>query len=309
VIARAASVLVVEVADQHRIVRHGDVARSMLGRMPIGLDSLRPITGGATADLEMAAAFLRRVVRQAGRPPWELVRARAVMAVPIGAAALERQAFAEVGEMAGFGRVDLVPAPIAGAIGEGIDPMEDTVRVAADIGAATSQLVAYGCGGIIASHSIRVGGDAVVSALVQHLRAERRLAIGDLTGELALARASAGAEVAHVVGRDLYTDQVTAVEVPRDEVVAAVAPVVDRICRELATAVVGRLPPEAAADAEHDGVLAFGGLAQLDTVRCRLEEVTGLRVRLAVDPLTCVARGAAQLLMSTATRAAFARPA
>lgn len=275
----------------------GALARELMGRTPAGLAVIRPLQDGVVTDLAAAKGFIVASLRKLRLPPWERVRARAVIGLPAGATGLERQALKEAAEEAGLGRVDLLPEPIAGALGAGVDPAGPRARMVVDVGGGTSEITAFCYGGILTSRSSRIAGDELTIALSSHLRQAHQLLVGDLAAEEAKKALAEGGEPTLVIdGRDAATGRPRSVQVEADELEEALRPTVDAIVCSLTATLAEDLPPQAVADIMKDGVIAFGGGSLMKGLACRFEQATGFRVRVAERPLTCVAEGAAAAL-------------
>jgi rod shape-determining protein MreB len=286
----------------------GQAARELIGRTPDGIVTVRPLRDGVITDLESARAFIVAILRLVARRPWERVRPRAVIGVPVGATALERRAVVEAAEEAGIGRASLLPEPVAGAIGSGVDPLEPRAHLVVDVGGGTAEVTAFCFGGILAHRSCRVAGDEMTIALYQYLRQEHGIVVGELTAEdikLEVGRLEGEEGPSLVVeGRDAATGRPRLVTLATDEVVEAIQPTSDGIIQALASCLED-LPPQTVTDIMGEGVLALGGGAMLRGFALLLEEAFGFRVRLVEHPLTCVAEGAAACLGRTEVLAAY----
>ncbi|MFN2568423.1 MAG: rod shape-determining protein [Candidatus Dormibacteria bacterium] len=276
----------------------GSAARELIGRTPVGMTAVRPVRDGVITDLQTARAFIIAILRQVPRRPWERLRPRAVVGVPAGATSLERRALIEAVEEAGVGHVDLLPEPIAGAVGCGLDPLAARASMVVDVGGGTAEVTAFCFGGILATRSCRVAGDEMTVALYQYLRQEHQLLVGELTAEnlkMRLRDPARGAEPLVIEGRDVVSGRPRLYTLVPAEAAEALRPTVDGIIETLALCL-SELPPQAVGDIMSDGVLAFGGGSLLQGFEERLEEAFGFPVGLADRPLTCVAEGAATVL-------------
>lgn len=274
----------------------GHEARELLGRCPVGLETIRPLNDGVITDLESARAFILAVIKELTKNSWNRVRTRAVIGVPVGATALERRALLEAADEAGLHRSRLVPEPIAGAMGCGLNPVEARAHMVVDIGGGTAEVTAFCFGGILTYRSCRVAGDEMTLALFQYLRAQHQLVVGELTAE------SVKCQVAHepnmslvAQGRDAASGRPRIVTLGVNEVVEAIAPTADTIISTLSNAL-EELPPQAVNDILEEGVWTFGGGSLLRGFDKLLEDAFAFPVRRAERPLTCVAEGAAECL-------------
>ena len=294
------SVMVVRTSDvgtrRVRPLLVGREARDLMGRCPVGLAAVRPLHDGVIVDLEAARAFVAALLGRQGVPAWQRIGARAVIGVPAGATALERRALLEVADEAGMRKSALMPEPIAGAVGCGIDPLEPRAHMVLDIGGGTSEITAFCYGGVLSHRSSRIAGDEMTLTLYRYLRAEHQLLVGELTAEALKCAVDANEGLSTVVqGIDLATGRPRLKTMESAEVLEALKPTADAIIAALA-GVLDDLPPQAADDILTEGVVVFGGSSLLRGFDKLVESALGFPVRMAERPLTCVAEGAARCL-------------
>ena len=283
----------------------GDAAHALVGRCPAGLTTVRPLRDGVIVDLEAARGYIIGVLSRIGNTRWQRLRPHAVIGVPAGATALERRALVEAAEEAGIGRVRLLPEPIAGAIGCGVDPLQPRAHMVIDVGGGTSEVTAFCYGGVLAHRSCRVAGDELTLALFQYLRHEHQLIVGETTAEAVKCRAAVESEISLVAqGMDAATGRPRLATLGIEEVMEAIRPTVDTILATLVNCLED-LPPQAADDILEDGVLTFGGGSMLRGFDKLLEDRFAFPVRRAGHPLTCVAEGAAVALTRREVLQAF----
>jgi rod shape-determining protein MreB len=288
-----------------RPIAIGQEASELLGRVPAGMTALRPLQDGVITDLDTARTFLHAVVRRAARHPWQRPYARVAIGVPSGATELERLALLEAADEAGIRGAITVDEPIAGAVGCGVDPMERRVHLVVDVGGGTSEVTAFCFGGVLTSRSCRVAGDEMTVAVYRYLREHHHLVVGEHTAEDLKIRIGYETEPSVVVpGRDAATGHARLATVPLAEIVKVIEPITDSIVETLA-ACLDDLPPEASRDVLADGMLLIGGASLTRGFAQRLERAFGFPVKLAENPLTCVAEGAARCLRSPSLTAAF----
>ena len=288
-----------------RPVAVGTEARELVGRTPAGVLTARPLSDGVVTDLETARSFIVAILRKVERTPWERIRPHAVIGVPAGASPLERRALVEAAVEAGVGRVTLLPEPVAGAIGSGLDPLAPRAQMVVDVGGGTAEVTAFCFGGILTSSSCRVAGDEMTTALYHYLRQEHAIVVGELTAEdLKVRMATNGKHPITVEGRDGSTGRSRSVQVQPEEVAEAIRPITEMILKSLVVCL-EELPPQAVGDIMRDGILAFGGGSLASGFAAMVEEAFGIPVRLAERPLTCVAEGAAKALRSRPLLAAY----
>ncbi|HYX93520.1 MAG TPA: rod shape-determining protein [Geodermatophilus sp.] len=293
-------------ARRERVLAVGREAADLLGRTPSRFVPVRPLNDGVVTDLETARSYLRAVLQKAGRRAWDFP-VRAVIGVPTGSTTLEHRALLEAAEEAGIRPVTTLDEAVAGAVGCGIDPLERRVHLVVDAGGGTSEAVAFCFGGVIAHRTSKLGGDEMTLAVARHLREQHQMHVGELEAEDLKIRSGADVDVPLVVqGRDAATGRPRLATVQAAEVAEAVRPVAEEIVRTLAPCL-DDLPPQALADVMAEGVLLFGGSSQLPGFSDELERSLGLPVKLAEEPLTCVAEGAARALRNRRLLAAYGR--
>ena len=306
VVLNEPSFMLVRTKEPHRALAIGHDARSLVGRTPIGITQVRPMHNGVIVDLETARTFVSAVIKRASPHRPYGVRPKGVIAVPAGATPLERRALLEVGHEAGLRKVGLIPEPVAGALGCGINPLEPRAHLVVDIGGGTSEVTAICFGGILSHRSCRLAGDELTHALYQYLRAEHNIIVGELTAE----RAKVGAPDTEdgqslvVEGRDAVTGRARLVTLETEEVADALRPTMSGIVQTL-TECLEDLPAQAIGDVMAEGVLAIGGGSMLRGVSEMLEQAFGFPVKTAERPLTCVAEGATACLEHPEVVAAY----
>jgi rod shape-determining protein MreB len=276
----------------------GSEAQLMIGRTPASISADRPLRHGVIADFEVTEAMLRRFMEKVLSSRFS--RPRLVMCAPSGVTEVERRAVEEASLSAGAREVHLIEESLAAAIGAGLPIAEPVGRMVVDVGGGTSEVAVISLGGIVVSRSLRVGGYDLDDAIAAHIRNEHRMAIGSQSAEaikLAVAAATPQDEelVAEVRGRDLMTGLPREVQLDSEEVSKAIAaPLADILAS--VHAALEETPPELAADITKEGILLAGGGALLRGLEQRLENETGMPVRVADAPLECVALGAGQSL-------------
>ncbi|HYE06085.1 MAG TPA: rod shape-determining protein [Planctomycetota bacterium] len=277
----------------------GDMAKIMLGKNPGNISVIRPMKDGVIADFEITEAMLRYFIRKAHgrRGPF---RPRVVIAVPSGINEVEKRAVTNSAMNAGARQVFLIPEPMAAAIGAGLPVAEPVGSMIVDIGGGTTEVAVISLAGIVASESLRVGGDELDQCIIKYLKNEYSVVVGENTAEvvkLTIGCASPLPEEQRmpIRGRDLRTGMPRAIEVTSSEVLEALRTPVASIINTVRM-VLERTQPELASDLMEKGICMAGGTSQLRGLPQLLAQETGLPVRIAADPMTCVARGCAALL-------------
>jgi rod shape-determining protein MreB and related proteins len=291
---------------RERVLAVGREAADLVGRAPARFAAVRPLQDGVVTDLEAARSYLRAVLHKAGLRVWNFP-VRAVIGVPAGSTALEHRALLEAAEEAGVRPATALESSIAGAVGCGIDPLERRVHMVVDAGGGTAEAVAFCFGGVLAHRTSKRGGDEMTLAVTRHLREQHQLHVGELEAEDLKIRSGTDENGPLVVqGRDAVTGRPRLATVHPAEVAEAVRPIADEIVRTLA-ACLDDLPPQALADVLAEGVLVFGGSSLVAGFPQELERGLGLPVKLAEEPMTCVADGAARALRNRPLLSAYSR--
>jgi rod shape-determining protein MreB len=274
------------------IVAVGREAAELLGRVPAGIEAMRPLQDGVITDLDTARAYLRAVLRRAVPNHWHRMHGRVAIGVPSGATELERRALLAAADEARMHRAAAIDEPIAGALGCGIDPMDRRAHMVVDVGGGTAEATAFCYGGVLTSRSCRVAGDEMTVAIFRHLRRQHQLVVGERTAEEIKIKIGFETDPSLAVpGLDAGTGHARLATIPVAEIVEVIQPIMEEIIQTLAAAL-HDLPPDAASDILADGVVAFGGASLTRDFDQRLEKAFGFPVKMAVNPLTCVAEGA-----------------
>jgi len=292
------SVVAVNVKDG-RPLAVGLEAKRMIGRTPSHIQAIRPLKDGVIADFEICEKMLRYFIQKVHNRRW--VKPRMVICVPSGITGVEQRAVQEAAESAGARKpAYIIEEPMAAAIGAGLPVQEPTGNMIVDIGGGTTEVAVISLGGIVASESVRVGGDELDEAIIQSIKKEYSLALGERTAEevkISLGSAWRLEEEMHaeIRGRDLVTGLpktiITSTEEIRRAIEEPVAAIVDAVKVTL-----DKTPPELAADIMEQGIVLTGGGALLLGLDRRLEHETGMPIRIADNPLQSVAIGSGQSL-------------
>jgi rod shape-determining protein MreB len=292
------SVVAVNVRDG-RPLAVGLEAKRMIGRTPSHIQAIRPLKDGVIADFEICEKMLRYFIQRVHQRRW--VKPRMVICVPSGITGVEQRAVQEAAEYAGARKpAYIIEEPMAAAIGAGLPVQEPTGNMIVDIGGGTTEVAVISLGGIVASQSVRVGGDELDEAIIAYIKKEYSLALGESTAEevkIALGSAWPLVEEVHaeIRGRDLVTGLpktiVVSTEEVRDAIQEPVSAIVDAVKVTL-----DKTPPELAADIMEQGIVLAGGGALLHGLDARLQHETGMPIVIAPNPLQCVAIGSGQSL-------------
>lgn len=277
----------------------GAEAKRMLGRTPGDIIAIRPLKDGVIADFELTNAMLRYFITKVHRRRM-LVRPRIIVGVPSGITEVEKRAVRDSAEQAGAREVYLIEEPMAAAIGAGLPVSEPEGNMIIDIGGGTTEVAVISLGGIVVSRSVRVAGDEMDDAIVQHIKRTYNLMIGERTAEQIKIKIGSAIKTdeegsIQIKGRDLVTGlpkvvEVTAVEI-RQALQEPISVIIDAVKTTLE-----RTPPELAGDLMERGIVMAGGSSLLRGLDQLLAKETGLPVVLASDPLTAVAMGTGKVL-------------
>lgn len=284
----------------NRVVAVGEEAKRMLGRTPGNIIAVRPMKDGVIADFEMTEAMLRYFIRRVHKKN-SMVSPRVVVAVPSGITEVEKRAVKDSAERAGArSPVYLVEEPIAAAIGVGLPIQEPAGNMIIDIGGGTTEMAVISLAGIVFAKSIRIGGDEFDEAVIQHLKRNYNLMIGERTAEEIKIRIGSAYPLEEemtleVKGRDILAGLPKTITVTSEEIREALSETVASILDAIRIAL-ERTPPEISADLIDRGLILAGGGALLRGLDKIIAEETGLPVRIAEDPLTAVALGTGRYL-------------
>jgi rod shape-determining protein MreB len=292
------SVVAVNVNDG-RPVAVGLEAKRMMGRTPNHIKAIRPLKDGVIADFEVCEKMLRYFIQRVHASKWS--KPRMVICVPSGITGVEQRAVQDAAEYAGARKpVHIIEEPMAAAIGANLPVHEPSGNMIVDIGGGTTEVAVISLGGIVTAQSVRVGGDELDDAVLQYVKKEFSLAIGDRTAEeIKIQMGSAWPMeeelTADIRGRDLIsglprTIQLTTEHV-RESLAEPVAAIVDAVKTTL-----DKTPPGLAADIMEDGITVTGGGALLGGLDTRLSHETGMPIRIADEPLYSVVIGSGRAL-------------
>jgi len=284
--------------DRSRVLAVGREAKMMLGRTPGNIVAIRPMKDGVIADFEITEAMLRHFIRKVHNRR-SLIRPRIIICVPSGITPVEKRAVRESAESAGAREVYLIEEPMAAAIGAGLPITEPICNMVVDIGGGTTEVAVISLAGIVYSKSVRVGGDKMDEAILQYVKRNYNLLIGERTAEIiktTIGNAYPGEpETMDVKGRDLVTGIPKIISINSDEVRQAIQEQIDTIVATVKTAL-EQTPPELAADIVDRGIYLTGGGALLKNLDVLLHQETGLPIKLTEDPLATVVLGSGRAL-------------
>jgi len=276
----------------------GDEAKTMLGRTPGNISAIRPLRDGVIADFIVTEEMIKHFIKKVHKNK-TFANPRILICVPTGSTPVERKAIQDSALAAGARRVQLIEEPIAAAIGAGLPISEATGSMVVDIGGGTTEIAVMSLGGLVYSKSLRVAGDAMDTALVNYMRKEYNLMIGDSTAEKIKKEIGtaipSNSNTYAVKGRDLRSGTPKEVNITEEDTAEALNDILKEMVNGIKDAL-ENTPPELSADLVDMGLTLTGGGALLKNIDKRFSKETGLPVFIADDPLACVAIGTGKAL-------------
>ena len=273
----------------------GLAAKGMLGRTPDSIRAIRPLKDGVISDFTVTELMLKHFIRKVLETRIFRPSPRIIICVPSGSTQVERRAIRESAIGAGASKVYLIEEPMAAALGAGLPVSEPTGSMVVDIGGGTTEVGVISLGGLVYQGSVRVGGDKFDEAIINYIRRNYGMLIGEPTAEgikKKIGSAFPGSEVREmeVRGRNLSEGVPRSFTISSNEILEALTDPINNIVSAVKNAL-EQTPPELGADIADRGMMLTGGGALLRDVDRLLAEETGLPVLVAEDPLTCVVRG------------------
>jgi rod shape-determining protein MreB and related proteins len=278
----------------------GTEVSEIVGRPREGIRAVRPLQGGVIADLNATADMLCHLIGKVQRNRW--AHPRVVACVPSGVSGVERRAVAETCLSAGAREAYLIETPVAAAIGAGLRVEQPAGSMVLDIGAGISEVAVISMGGIVASRSIRVGGEELDEAILGYLKREHKLLIGRQAAEeikrgIGCASPQSGDAARQILGRDMASELRRSVLLTSGEIRGVLDKPLSRIV-ELVRQTLDRTPSALAWDIIERGITLVGGGSMLRGLEELLLQETGITARLAESPCNCAAIGAGRSLQT-----------
>lgn len=288
------------------VVAVGTEAKKMLGRAPGHISVVRPMKDGVISDFTYTEKMLQYFINKVHGNRFLRPSPRVLICVPFGSTQVERRAIKESAEGAGARRVDIVPEPMAAAVGAGLPVHEARGSMVLDIGGGTSEVAVLSLNGIVYAASVRMGGDKFDEAITQYVRRNYGILIGEATAErikIAIGSAYPGEHVLEVsvTGRNLSEGVPRSFTLNSNEILEALEEPLQAIVSAVRQAL-EQTPPDLGSDVAERGIVVTGGGALLRNIDKLISKETGLPVVIAEDSLTCVARGGGRILELTETR-------
>ena len=299
IVLREPSVVAIK-SDTGDVLAVGDEAKRMIGRTPGSIVAILPMKDGVIADFDVTQAMLKYFIRKAMNTK-SFVRPRVVVGVPSGVTEVEKRAVIDAAQQAGAREAYLIEEPMAAAIGAGLPVEEATGSMVVDIGGGTTEIAVISLGGIVTSCSIRIGGDEMDSSIIQYIKREYNLLIGERTAEEI--KINIGTAIVNpnqdktmdIRGRDLVSGLPKTVRIKSSEVCEALSEPVHKIV-EAVKGTLEKTPPELAADVMDHGIMMTGGGSLLNSLDKLLSHETGMPVLVSEDALSCVGEGTGRSL-------------
>ena len=303
IIVREPSTIAVSVRDR-KVLAVGEEAYNMAGKTPENIVVVRPLKDGNIADydatLEMIKYYIGKAKKELKLIPFIPRRMRLVIGVPSGATQVQRRAVEEAAEAAGAREVYLIAEPMAAAIGAGLPVEKPQGNMVMDIGGGTTEIATISLGGLVEVKSVNAAGDAMNQAIVDYMRNNEKLFIGERTAEdIKIKIGKAHPEVPDkemkVTGRDVTSGLSRSVYVNSTQVLEAIQPILDKMVKA-AWETLANTPPELHKDIVENGLWLTGGGALLKGLDRLLREKLNVPVRVADNPLECVVLGTGKVL-------------
>lgn len=299
IVVREPSVVAVTTGTKN-IHAVGLEAKNMIGRTPGNIVAIRPLKDGVIADFDVTMEMIKYFIKRAYPGKSFFNSPKVIVGIPCGVTEVERRAVIDAAIAAGAKDALVIEEPMAAAIGAGLPVMEPTGSMVVDIGGGTTEIAVISLGGIVTSKSIRVGGDEMDESIVNYIRKEYNLLIGERTAEeIKLMIGSAG-EISSeifkdITGRNLLTGLPKTMKVSSTEIRLALKEPINAIIEGIKNTL-EKTPPELASDIMTEGIVLTGGGAMLRNLDKLIGTETGMPVRIASEPLDCVAIGTGKAL-------------
>ncbi|KKQ91412.1 MAG: Rod shape-determining protein mreB [Candidatus Azambacteria bacterium GW2011_GWA2_39_10] len=285
--------------DNNAVLAIGIEAQTMVGRTPENIIAKKPMRDGVIADYKITEAMLRYFIgKSLGR--FQLIKPEVLITVPSGSSSTERRAVIDAAVNAGARAAYIVKEPVLAAIGANIPINSASGNLIMSVGGGTTEVAVISLGGIVTSHSRRVGGNKLDQAIIDYLKRRHNLAIGERTAErikIEVGSALPMKDELHigVRGRDILTGLPRNINIGTNEVVEAISERLKEIIQAVKL-VLAQTPPELSADIMDKGIILSGGTALLRNFDELMVKATGVPAYVAEEPLFCVAKGAGLVL-------------
>ena len=282
------------------VIAFGSLAKKMIGKTPIGIETIRPMQHGVIADFDMTEQMVGHYMSEANQGRRVMAHPRVAICVPAGVTEVEKRAVVDATLGAGAREAFVVEEPLAAALGTGLPINEPRGNMVVDIGGGTSEVAVLSLGGVVLSNSLRAAGDDIDAAIISMMRQNYTLSIGESTAEEVKCRIGSVAPLdeeleMEVKGRDLMDGLPKVVNVTSGEVREAIESIICRI-EDMLRYAIEQTPPELVKDIVDQGFVLTGGSAQLRGLNTRFSDAINVPVHIAEVPLYSVALGLGKLL-------------
>lgn len=278
----------------------GQAAKQMLGRVPGNIEAIRPMKDGVIADFTVTEQMIKQFIRMVNPRSLISPSPRIIVCVPCGSTQVERRAIREAALGAGASQVYLIEEPMAAAIGAGLNVSDASGSMVVDIGGGTTEVAVISLGGMVYKGSVRVGGDKFDESIINYIRRNKGMLIGDPTAELIkkeIGSAFPSTEIKEieVKGRNMTEGVPRSFTITSKEILESLSDPLNQIVSAVKIGL-EQTPPELGADITEKGIALTGGGALLKDIDRLLQEETGIPVVIAEDPLACVVNGCGEAL-------------
>jgi rod shape-determining protein MreB len=299
IIVQEPSIVVVN-KETGKVEAVGKEAKEMLGKTPNSVLTIKPMRDGVIADFEIAEKMLDYFIKKSANSRSFLLRPRIVIGIPTGITQVERRAVKDVAMRAKASEVYLVEQPMSASVGAELPISEPTGNMIVDIGGGTTDIAVISLTGIVFNHSIRVAGNEMDEAIIQHIKKKYNLLIGEKTAEQVKMQIGSAYPLdepmtLEIKGRDLREGIPKTIVVDDQEIREALEDIIESIIEAIKVAL-EKTPPELSADIIDRGIIVTGGGSLLKNIDKRIREETQLPVFITEDPLTTVVLGAGKML-------------
>jgi rod shape-determining protein MreB len=274
----------------------GNEAKMMVGKTPAKIQAIRPLKDGVIADFKITEAMIRHFIKTINKSNW-FFKPKIIICVPSTSTSVERRAIQDAAEGAGAKVAFLIEEPMAAAIGAGLPVHEATGSMIVDIGGGTTEVAIISLGGVVYGYSLRIGGDRIDEAIVQYVRKEYNVLIGEMTAEkvkktIGTAKVEGLSKEREMIvkGRDLVNGIPKQIILTEVEIAEALQDNVQKMIDSIRTAL-EHSPPELASDIIERGITLTGGGSLLRNLDKAISIYTGIKVNVADEPLYCVVKG------------------
>lgn len=284
--------------NKQQFLSVGEEARLMLGRTPGNIRAIRPLKDGVISDYDITEGMLKYFLKKSIKRSF--LKPRAIICAPSGITEVEKRAVIDACNNAGAYKTYIIEEPIAAAIGAGLDITSPDGNIVIDIGAGTTDIAVISLGGLVVNESIRVGGDDYDEAIIRYIRQKHNVIIGESSAEklkrsIGCACKLEETRYQNVKGRSLVSGLPVDLNISSDDILEALKETVNAIMKSIHT-VLEKTPPELAADIGNKGIVLTGGGALLKGFDELVEKSVGIDVRIAENPIECVAMGTGKSL-------------